>query len=98
MLARWGNEDYFFLGRVEQRRENDEMHIVYLDGDRAWVRLDDLRRDTVRAGASVHIHVQGHDGWAPAVVTQRSGNRIEADVGSQRVWVALGMVRVREAR
>jgi hypothetical protein len=71
---------------------------VYLDNDRAWVRLADLRRDTVRAGMSVHVHVQGSDGWLPAVVTQRSGNRIEAELtNNQRVWVPLGMIRVREA-
>ena len=79
VLARWGNEDYFFIGRVDQTRNGDEIHVAYLDGDRAWVQLRDIRRDTVRAGASVHIHVQGHDGWLPAVVTQRSGNRVEAD-------------------
>lgn len=98
VLARWGNEDFFFLGRVQEQRGDDEFHISYLDGDRAWVRLQDLRRDTLADGASVHVHVQGHDGWLPAVVTQRSGNRIEADVGEQRVWVPLAMVRVREAR
>ena len=98
VLARWGNEDYFFLGRVEETRAGDEFHIVFLDNDQSWVRLTDLRSDTVRAGMSVHVHVQGSDGWLPAVVTQRSGNRIEAELtNNQRVWVPLGMVRVREA-
>lgn len=98
VLARWGNEDYFFLGRVEQSRAGDEFHVVYLDNDRAWVRMADIRRDTIRAGMSVHVHVQGHDGWLPAVVTQRSGNRVEAELtNNQRVWVPLGMIRIREA-
>ncbi len=96
VLARWGREDYFFLGRVDQRRGDDEYHITYLDGDEAWVRQSDLRQDGVRAGASVHIHVQGHEGWLPARITQRANNRVEADIGPQRVWVPLAMVRVRE--
>lgn len=97
VLARWGTEDYFFLGRVDQARGDDEFHVTYLDGDEAWVRLSDLRRDTVRTGASVHIHLQGHEGWLPATITQRSGSRVEADVGAtERVWVPLAMVRVRE--
>lgn len=96
VLARWGTEDYFFLGRVDQSRNDDEYHITYLDGDEAWVRRADLRQDAVRSGASVHIHVQGHEGWLPARITQRANNRVEADIGPQRVWVPLAMVRVRE--
>jgi hypothetical protein len=98
VLARWGNEDYFFLGRVEGARGDDEFHIVFLDGDQSWVRAADLRADTVRTGMSIHVHVQGQEGWLPGVVTQRSGNRVEVEVANnQRVWVQLAMVRVREA-
>jgi hypothetical protein len=96
VLARWGNEDYFFLGRVDQSRNGDEYHITFLDGDEAWVRASDLRHDAVQANSSVHIHVQGHEGWLPAQITQRANNRVEADIGPQRVWVPLAMVRVRE--
>jgi len=96
VLARWGNEVYFFLGRADGRREGDEIHVSYLDGDQEWLRLDDLRRDTVRAGAVVHVHIQGQESWLPAQVTQRTGDRIEVDLGSRRVWVPLSMVRVRE--
>jgi hypothetical protein len=96
VLARWGSEVYFFLGRVTEQRGDDELHISYLDGDREWVNLSDLRRDTVRAGSIVHVHVQGHEGWLPAQVTQRTGDRVEVDLGSRRVWVPLAMVRVRE--
>jgi hypothetical protein len=99
VLARWGNEDYFFLGRLDQSRGDDEFHVTYLDGDEAWVRMNDLRQDTVAAGASVHVHVQGHEGWLPARITQRANNRVEADVGGdQPVWVPLAMIRVRELR
>jgi hypothetical protein len=98
VLARWGNEDYFFLGRVQESRANDEFHVVFLDGDQSWVRLADLRRDTVQEGMSVHVHVQGQDGWLPAVVTQRVGDRVQVEVATgQQVQVPLGMVRVREA-
>jgi hypothetical protein len=97
VLARWGNEEYFFLGRVEQQRTGEEFRISYLDGDQAWVKLRDLRRDAVNTGATVHVHIQGHEGWLPAIITQRSNNRVEADVGAaQRVWVPLSMVRIRE--
>jgi len=96
VLARWGSDEYFFLGRVDQSRNNDEFHVTYLDGDEGWVRLADLRQDAVRANASVHIHVQGHERWLPALITQRANNRVEADIGPQRVWVPLAMDRVRE--
>ena len=96
VLARWGSEDYFFIGRVDQLRGDDEVHVTFLDGDEAWLRQADLRQDAVREGASVHIHVQDHEGWLPARITERRNNRVEADIGPQRVWVHLAMVRARE--
>lgn len=99
VLCRWRSSPYFFLGRVESQQ--DELyHIRHLDGDDNWVRIDDIRQDTVRAGSVIHVHVdsEGDGGWLPAEVVLREDERVRVLVGGRMTWVTLGQIRVEEAR
>jgi hypothetical protein len=93
VLARWF--DLYWYPGVILWIEGKRVHIAFFDGDQALVTPDQVRELAVRPGDHVQCRVKGGPQFAPAEVTQRTGEKIHVryDDGDEE-WTSIRMVRL----
>jgi hypothetical protein len=85
-----------FAGTVTARRENGQLHIVYLDGDTEWADADTVGPDDIAQGTRVHVRRSWEPPvWVRGTVQQRHGAAVfvEFDDGGT-AWTSLFRIRV----
>jgi len=99
LLARFGQGEYFFFGKVEEiDRKKNMVKIKYLDGDEEWKTIHELRYDTIKPGYRVEVRLESESSWLPGTILDRIDDlfTIRLDIDGKEVKVKAVSIRVKE--
>jgi hypothetical protein len=94
VLAHWAPEPFFYPAKIHAIKE-DYLHVLFDDGDQAWVMPEQIRELRIDVGTRVFARWQGGPYYYPADVAEQRGDRIfvRYDDGRQE-WSSIKLVRV----
>ncbi len=95
VLVNYQSQRLLFAGVVTAEDEQGRLHVVYLDGESAWVDRSLVQADDLREGDEVHVRRTWEPPeWVPGRVRRRVAHAFEVELrDGGRTWTSLFRIR-----